>query len=110
MLNYFVIAGIFTILPVATIKVFGNKHGPYIYVFVMLGALVADWCNLALIELVLPHVSFLAIYSFCAVTAFGCLIILWRFKEELDYDNLRNHNGLVKIYSKVNPQTSAKLE
>ena len=49
LLNYFVIAGIFTILPVATIKVFGNKYGPYIYVFVMLGALVADWCNLALI-------------------------------------------------------------
>jgi len=80
---------------VATIKVFGDKHGPYIYVFVIQGALVADWINLAVIQLVLPSTSFLVIFNIGAVTAVATLIILWRYKDELDIENLRKHDGLV---------------
>jgi MFS family permease len=101
LLNYFVIAAIFTILPVSVINVFGNKHGPYIYVFVMLGGLFADFINLPLIILVLPKTSFLIIYNIGAVIATICLVILCFFKEELDVENLRKHNGLSEVHESV---------
>ena len=89
-----VIAGIFTILPVAVNNVFGLEAGPQIYVWIILGGFFAALINLLLTTVVLDLVGFVWIFALGSFLTIIVLVMMCFYEEKLDVERLRRHNGL----------------
>ena len=94
LLNFMVIAGIFTILPVAVNNVFGLEAGPQIYVWIILGGFFAALINLFMTTVVLDWLGFAWIFYLGPFLTVIALVILWFYEEKLDVERLRRHNRL----------------
>ena len=58
MVDYAILGGFFTIIPVSITKVFGLEMGPQVYVHVTIGSFFSAFLNLLATRLVLPHTSY----------------------------------------------------
>ena len=58
LLNYMSIGGMFSIFPVSVQNVFGEEHGPQIYVWVVLGCFLASLLNAVSTIWLLPEIGF----------------------------------------------------
>ena len=94
MVDYAILGGFFTIIPVSITKVFGLEIGPQVYVHVTIGSFFSAFLNLLATRLILPHTSYQFIYMLGAIFTTFALIILFFIKEELDVDNLRRRGAL----------------
>ena len=76
---------------------FGLKHGPRIYSVILTAGILSSTLNIFMTKYLLPATS----YEFCfytgGVVTASSLIVLWRFKEKLDVDNLQKWNVLTRV-------------
>ena len=100
LVDYAILGGFFTVIPVSITKVFGLEMGPQVYVHVSIGSFFSAFLNLLATRLILPHTSYQFIYILGACFTSIALIVLYFIKEELDVENLRKRGALKSEPSK----------
>ena len=67
------------------------------YTIILLASIISSCLNILMTDLLLPATGFeFCFYVGSAVTIIA-LIILWRFEERLDTENIARFNGLIKV-------------
>ncbi len=87
-MNYFCSGGLFAVFPGSVTNLFGLNKGPQIYSIILTASIVSSSLNLLMTELLLPATGFLACFFVGSGMTVIVLIILWRFQEKLDIENL----------------------
>ena len=109
MLNYASLGGMFAIFPVAVQNIYGLKHGPQIYVWVLLGSSLASLVNTVNTAWLVDIIGFQSLFYLGTATQIATLGILYKFKEDLDVENLMKHNGLKEKTTATTAQSTIEI-
>lgn len=104
-MNYFVIAGIFSLFPAPVIKTFGPRYGPQVYTLILAGGFGASIWNLINIKVlynIIGEGPVLAISGVFSLLAMGTLFF---FKEGLDIEKLQKKGFITWTKYKVDVDT-----
>jgi MFS family permease len=91
LLNYFANGGLFAIFPGSVTNVFGLRFGPQVYTIIILANIVSSCLNILMTYVLLPDAGFAVCFYVGSLVTVFALIILWRFEERLDVENLKSH-------------------
>lgn len=89
LLNYFSNGGLFAVFPGSVTNVFGLKFGPQVYTIILLASIVSSCLNIVMTDVLLPVAGFAACFYLGSFVTILALIVLWRFEEKLDVENLK---------------------
>jgi len=94
LLNQFTYGGFFDIMPGSVTNVYGINKGTQIFSIILTAQIPSSLLNFLMTEFILPNFGFLPCFLICAAMTVMAMIILWRFEEELDVDNLSKVQGI----------------
>mmetsp|Transcript_19470 Transcript_19470/g.24028 ORF Transcript_19470/g.24028 Transcript_19470/m.24028 type:complete len:237 (-) Transcript_19470:72-782(-) len=105
LLNYAILGGFFTILPVSVTRIYGLELGPQVYVQISMGSFLSSLFNLATTKWLLPATGYLTLFAGGSLVTVVALAVLCFIKEDLDVENLHKKKALVS-----EPQASPKIK
>lgn len=109
MMNYIVLGGFFTIMPVSVTRVFGLKQGPQVYVQISMGSFFACLLNLITTKWVLPSTGYLTLYILGAALTFVALVNVYLIEEKLDVSRLNKKGALIAVNESEPQEHKTKL-
>ena len=97
-------------IPVASVKVFGTKHGTNIYGFVSSGVLISSVINVIFSVYLIDVVGIQVLFYIGATLQCASLFILYGFSEELDVENLKKYDGVKLVREEALKSDEFKIE
>lgn len=94
-MNYFVLAGIFSLFPAPAIKTFGPLYGPQVYTLILAGGFGASIFSLINIKVLYDIIGEGPILAISGCFSLFALATLFFFKEGLDIEKLQK-KGFIK--------------
>ena len=111
LLNYFCVGGLWTIFPQTIINVYGQNKGPVVYSLIMASSFLTALAELITTKYILPVTTYLVLYSIGGCFVAVGLLVLCFYKEKLDVENLKRHNGvIVKVKTEVTSITEKEID